>query len=136
MRTTLKKGDRVYVLDDKEEAGISRGEIRTVLHVDGLGRVQLLRDSMHIFPGHFLRVIEPGETIPKGAVTRDIAIGGLGIEFTYPVAYTSRADGCLRVIVSVPEPEASPRDEALERITRAEQELEAAKALLSKSGAE
>ena len=56
--------------------------------------------------GRFLRVVEPGETIPKGAVTKPVFAHGLGTEYKWPSEFTIHSsEGELYVLVSLPEPE-------------------------------
>lgn len=104
IRTKLETGDRVYVVNDEGWSDRMRvGEIRTVLHA------QEDRDWINVMGGphgvrseRFLRIIEPGEVIPEGAVTRVVSTGGLEEEYEHVCGldWTHEAPHSLRVLVS------------------------------------
>ncbi len=100
-------GDRVY------DWTLNTISIVGKLCKDGFVKPQ--GSPIYCAPSSFFRIIEAGETIPKGAVTREIMAGGLTDEHTTFFDSTVEDGWGVLVLVSLPEPE--PED-------KLEQELE------------
>lgn len=120
----LRAGDRVLVVDDEKYEGSMRaGEIRTVESVEG-DFASLVGGVLWRFRcKRFLRIAEPGEVVPDGAVLRSIGcamVGDSSLDVTFPSATLE----FFCVVISVPSAE-SERERKLRELGEQIERLQA-----------
>lgn len=118
----LRAGDRVLVVDAGDYTGSMRaGEIRTVRYACG-DRVDLVGSDRVFNRERFLRITEPGEVVPRGAVTRLVGCAIVG-DRTSDSPFSGRLT-TPRVVVSVP-PVESERERKMRELGEQIEKLQA-----------
>lgn len=130
-----KAGDRAYISGEPTAGLLSKGDVVRVGAVDGCGKPWANRngDSIDLIARERqpLRILQPGDVIPKGAATRRIRPDGtLADPDRYARDHVVNHAWANVVIVSIPDPapDDARRSELLAHIEALKQEVAALEA--------